>query len=197
MALQVRSLDFPEFCAQATIAGRDVRACVQLRSFTWSGIRFTLNVGASAPLPRYLKTIVVHVVDKAEQAPANALLEVDGWSNDVNGKFGGRYVYLVAEYTTSASEAATGFTVRLAGSALTGHGEDMAKGAGGKFRYLEKRHDVGDRLIEAGDIKLWRTKKKSSKPDKRGYDGWSQDLNVGRGKDYLYICWHKATATAL
>ncbi|CAF1623373.1 unnamed protein product, partial [Didymodactylos carnosus] len=57
-------------------------------------------------------------------------------SGDLNKGFGGKYTWLVPEYTTNVKDAATSFTIYVQSQAKQ-HWDDIAKGTGGDFRYVK------------------------------------------------------------
>ena len=101
-----------------------------------------------------------------------------------------RYVWLVPQYTTEPHRAATGFEIVIQGGqdpAL----DDLAKGAGGDFRYLLPMQDITQKrkvvqvVLRRQDQDLHRT------PD--GWDGRTIDINKNRGKTFLYLLWKTAS----
>lgn len=75
------------------------------------------------------------------------------------------------------------------GGSEDGH-KDLAKGAKGKFRYLNPRveNNVTQKIK---DIRLLRSSDEVSRDaaSKKGFEGISDDINGGRGGDYLYLVW--------
>ncbi len=66
--------------------------------------------------------------------------------------------------------------------------DDLAKGAGGDFRYIVARSDkkVGDKITQ---VMLFRSETSTSAPPV-GWNGiTTPDLNQGRQKGYLYLIW--------
>jgi hypothetical protein len=65
---------------------------------------------------------------------------------------------------------------------------DLAKGAGGDYRYLRLERDGGTKIRE---VRLLRRGDEADFAVVRalGFDGASDDINKGRGGDYLYIVW--------
>ena len=142
----------------------------------------------------FVKDIRVIVLD-SPNPPVDIIKEVDGWSCDINKGFGGKYVYLQAIRTSDRTDAIT--DIRLVKVNVPLHNSnyrgDLAIGAGGDYRYLEIVKNTTQPPIRS--IALWRTSKnpKNSHPVKNSH--WthaSTDLNVGRGGDYLYLCWDRS-----
>ncbi|KAI1183945.1 hypothetical protein F5B17DRAFT_414025 [Nemania serpens] len=107
-----------------------------------------------------------------------------------------RYVWLVPEWTEDRDKAVTYFDVLITGSSKAGM-SDLAKGAGGDYRYLVSQVDVhiekklkrlalyrksnGEGPVHESDIK------------DRGCTDFSTDINAGRGGDYLHLIWEAGT----
>ncbi|KAK6526200.1 hypothetical protein TWF281_011235 [Arthrobotrys megalospora] len=68
-----------------------------------------------------------------------------------------------------------------------GLNDDLAKGAGGKYRYLLPEENIENEYIT--EVALWRGKLDSAPYGwKWAYDpGVAADINSGRGGDYLYL----------
>lgn len=108
---------------------------------------------------------------------------------DINRGFGGKFIYLQPLWTKHSAAAVGDISVRTSGSfpqwakkrGLT----DLAKGAGGDFRFLDVKHGAG---FESGitEITLWE-KRLYAIP--HGWDGMTQDINKGRGGRFLYLVW--------
>ena len=103
-----------------------------------------------------------------------------------------RYVWLVPQYTTDPSAAVVGFEVVIQENEDKSL-SDLAKGAGGDYRYLLPIKDVTQqRKVTA--VALVRTGNAADMPPP-GWDGATIDINKGRGKTYLYLVW-KVSAEA-
>lgn len=103
-----------------------------------------------------------------------------------------RFIWLAPVYTTDVSKAATSFDV-LIQTYEDPKLDDLAKRAGGDFRYVIPRADrkLSEKIVEVG---LLRTDKPLSKPPS-GWQGYCiNDLNKGRRKGCLYVVW-KTTST--
>jgi ABC-type proline/glycine betaine transport system substrate-binding protein len=125
--------------------------------------------------------------EDADDEPEDAVQEIAGQNADINHQFGGKYVWLVPEYTTDPNAAATAFNVsvqRIADLAL----DDVAKGAhGGKFRYVEPVYDA-QKSVKIKEMALLRSEGVVSSPP-AGWAGMSKDINEGRGRTCLYLIW--------
>ena len=68
--------------------------------------------------------------------------------------------------------------------------QDMAKGAGGAYRYL-KQQDGRDAPVRITDVALFRSKKQQflSVDPSNGWHESTFDINEGRGGDFLYVVW--------
>jgi hypothetical protein len=95
----------------------------------------------------------------------------------------------VPEYTRDASQAATAFDLITQSNGNAKY-SDLAKGAGGDFRYLipvnnvrEKAKIVECALLRTGSV----TNVEQIK--QMGWAGMSADINRGRKGDFLYLIW--------
>jgi hypothetical protein len=113
--------------------------------------------------------------------------ERSGLSADLNKGFGGNFTYLRVVWTSDASEAAKGFIVTCtprASSEMLGGAVDFVDGRKGGFRYVvrfdppnEERRVVGVHLVRSTEARVSLSQNQVS----------SNDLNHGRGGDFLYI----------
>ncbi|KAK4653286.1 hypothetical protein QC762_0082020 [Podospora pseudocomata] len=81
------------------------------------------------------------------------------------------------------------FWTDIRGSADGNRNDDLAKGAGGDYRYFSWSNNM-DATHFVTDVALWRTGDAQHSPP----DGWNSmtgDINKGRGGDYLYLVWRK------
>mmetsp|Transcript_29672 Transcript_29672/g.36114 ORF Transcript_29672/g.36114 Transcript_29672/m.36114 type:complete len:292 (+) Transcript_29672:99-974(+) len=117
-----------------------------------------------------------------ENTPNNMVRVRHGKSADVNKGFKGKFTYIVAKKTTNRSDAASGFTFVRSSNALKGKGGDYAEGAGGDFRYIVRQ--TGGKPISWGALELFRSGKRYEGKTKH-----TEDLNKGRGKDFLHLLW--------
>lgn len=106
-----------------------------------------------------------------------------------------RFIWIVPVYTTDVSKAATSFDV-LIQSYEDPKLDDLAKRAGGDFRYIVPRADrkLPDKITE---VALLRSEKPVSKPP-AGWQGYSiNDLNKGRWKPgCLYVIWKSVSTSS-
>ena len=100
-----------------------------------------------------------------------------------------RFVWLVPHYTEDARGAATGFEVIIQGDSDPSL-QDLAKGAGGDYRYLKIETDVTQER-KVTQVTLLRQDSALTKVPE-GWDGTTIDINKGRGKTYLYLIWKTA-----
>ncbi|EKM50341.1 uncharacterized protein PHACADRAFT_105609 [Phanerochaete carnosa HHB-10118-sp] len=134
----------------------------------------------------FIRDIEVIYGDYAAQAPAVRVVEVSGGNDDINAGFGGKYVWLRPIYTYNPAEAASRFDL------IIQDGEhldwpDLAKWAGGKYRFLRAVNDHMSpvkitqlALLRGGYVE---------KVDGWGYSEKTGDINGGRWGDYLYLVW--------
>ena len=125
--------------------------------------------------------------EDADDEPEDAIHELNGQNPDVNHQFGGKYVWLVPEYTTDPNAAATSFNVsiqRIADLSM----DDVAKGAhGGKYRYIEAAHNSRT-SHKIKEVLLLRSEGTvASVP--AGWAGMSKDINEDRGRTCLHLVW--------
>mmetsp|Transcript_26962 Transcript_26962/g.29398 ORF Transcript_26962/g.29398 Transcript_26962/m.29398 type:complete len:302 (-) Transcript_26962:68-973(-) len=183
--------------ASWTIGARSKLAVYQLR-YTAPGIIedfFVFTTTPDTPVtipvtyylsPRYfVQRLDVVYGDSPSQMPPSSVQEVSGQSNDINKGFGGKYVWLQVVWTKELSDAATGFLF-IKQSGEDKRYQDLAKGAGGDYRYLIPlaQPNYNFRLRE---VKLFRGDKEITQFP--GYDGHTTDINAGRGGTYLYLAW--------
>ena len=102
-----------------------------------------------------------------------------------------RYVWIVPTYTYNASQAATRFDLFIQDKAHSGW-DDLAKGAGGDFRYLQAIPDDNN-YSKIIDLKLYRSGNGVS-AFPVPYTGHTTDINANRKKTFLYLIWSVATA---
>ena len=109
-------------------------------------------------------------------------------------RFPFRYVWLVPRYTRTAAHAATAFDFVGQGE-HNGRHSDLAKGAGGDFRYLIP---VPSARVRGKIVKCGLLRSESYVPleeaKRLGWTGMSIDLNQGKKGDYLYVVWKNALA---
>jgi len=98
-------------------------------------------------------------------------------AEDINKGFGGAYVWLEPIYTDNADEAASGFHFWHQSTKDEDY-DDLAKGAGGDWRYIKSLHD-GEGKVTGVHLTEDNTK----------YEHCTEDLNRKRGGRYLYLCW--------
>lgn len=97
-----------------------------------------------------------------------------------------RHVWLVPNYTTDRRSAANFVDVFIQSKADPAKC-DVAKGAGGKFRYVVPRIDTAPELLITKAALLRSASAVTTAPD--GYAGISADINRDRGGDCLYVVW--------
>ncbi|PHH64511.1 hypothetical protein CDD81_4290 [Ophiocordyceps australis] len=142
------------------------------------------------PVERYISGVKVIWSDKRSAFQSNVLKELNGGSFDINYYAGGKYVWLIPEYTTRREEACTLFEVVIRDNHDPGL-VDLAAGAGGQYRYLTCRRDENEEKIRR--LALYRGPQFIALKDaeKKEIDGWSTDINEGRNLDFLHLVWSK------
>ncbi|RAL10216.1 uncharacterized protein BO97DRAFT_144237 [Aspergillus homomorphus CBS 101889] len=127
--------------------------------------------------------------DHESEKPNEAIPVVDNKNGDINAGFGGKYVWLVANYFHDSEYGIAEIKVVISEDEKPGQ-LDLAKGAGGQYRYLETSTH-GEYGISS--LKLLRSGEEVTSENfkSQGFHGWSSDVNAGRGGDYLYLVWKK------
>ncbi|KAI9147015.1 hypothetical protein HJFPF1_13045 [Paramyrothecium foliicola] len=112
--------------------------------------------------------------------------EGDTSDADLNKGFKGKFVWIRAYRATKPSEMMNHIWRDVLDNPIEGR-DDIAKGAGGSYRYLQWSNDMrANHFISS--IWVWRTKEEKHSPPE-GWSGKTDDINAGRGGDYLYIIW--------
>ncbi|KAK0452878.1 uncharacterized protein EV420DRAFT_1749699 [Desarmillaria tabescens] len=144
----------------------------------------------------FIKDVKVVYSDQPSGKPEERVREYSGGNDDINAGFKGKYVSLVPVYTYDIREAATFFDVIIQSSAWAGH-DDLAKDAGGDYRYLVPVKDERNSK-KIYQLALFRSSKYSTREHIRslGYDDMTSDINENRGGDYLYLIWKSKIAYA-
>ncbi|XP_035701757.1 uncharacterized protein LOC118433684 [Folsomia candida] len=137
----------------------------------------------------YLSWIDIIYGNESSQIPPNNIAEVTGKTADINAGFGGDYVWLVPEWSSRLDEGVTSLRIDVQ-EKEDKVSKNLAKGAGGLFRYLRVIRDIShkEKIIE---VALLRTANEIV-----GDSYWeecTQDINKYRMKDYLYLCWRSTT----
>lgn len=136
----------------------------------------------------FLRGLTVHYEDK--HVNYNDFVQLHGHEfdrnnnfNDINKGFGGKFVYLKPEWTTNGQDAVDNVQIIIQGSSLPGF-DDLAKGAGGDFRYaLTQNRGATEKISE---IVLWEGELFSTPV---GWNARTIDINRGRGGRFLYLVW--------
>ncbi|KAF7173580.1 hypothetical protein CNMCM5623_005787 [Aspergillus felis] len=128
----------------------------------------------------YLENIVVSYGETPTSEPSDAIRTIDANNDDINAGFKGKY-------GSGSSNKVSGIDIIIQGDKDDRY-DDLAKGAGGDYRYLNLRKDGSKKIV---NIALLRRKESVSfeTVHQLGYDGYSTDINKGRGGDYLYLVW--------
>ncbi|KAI0686948.1 hypothetical protein BC835DRAFT_428986 [Cytidiella melzeri] len=126
--------------------------------------------------------------------PSDAIHEIHNLSPEIMYQEGGKRVWLVPIFTTEPAKAATSFDV-LIQPYQDSKFNDLAKGAGGEFRYVVPRADrkLPSKIVEVGLVR-------SDRPVKSapfGWDGYSV-INIlnGRPNGFLHLVWKTASTNS-
>ncbi|KAJ5639603.1 uncharacterized protein N7484_007465 [Penicillium longicatenatum] len=135
----------------------------------------------------YLGQIFAHIGDDESSKPSNIISVVDGNGADINGGFGGKFVWLIANFHNHEPSAISQIAVDIQDQQDNGR-RDLASGAGGQFRYLAWRTDGAKKIT---NVQVLRRKDQVSWDTLRGlgFEGMSNDINGGRGGDFLHLVW--------
>ncbi|KAM3426225.1 hypothetical protein NHJ13734_009585 [Beauveria thailandica] len=118
--------------------------------------------------------------------PGGSINEINGESADINKGFSGEYVWLTICRAPSSKQMVDNLWVEIRGNPDDKR-DDLAKGAGGDYRYLALSNDMNATHFVT-DVALWRTGEAHYNPP-NGWHHKSDDINKGRGGDYLYLVW--------
>ncbi|KAG6848067.1 hypothetical protein H0H93_003670 [Arthromyces matolae] len=191
--------------------GPNSRLCLYQRNFKGPGLGVAETTFRTTPLPltneeleeevpvdlvlapkSFIKGIKVVYTDRETQAPSTRIRDMNGGSDDINHGQAGKYVWLVAETTTIAADAVTHIDLVITGSEDKRY-DDLAKGAKGKYRYLIPTRQYGDSVFMTG-LRLYRSQSEIFHGGIDLYSRFTDDINAGRGGDYLYLIWKKERA---
>ncbi|KIP01434.1 hypothetical protein PHLGIDRAFT_80597, partial [Phlebiopsis gigantea 11061_1 CR5-6] len=139
----------------------------------------------------YVERLDVVFGNDENDMPTDCIHAISGQNSNIDFQAGGKFIWLVPIYTTDVARAATSFDV-LIQSYEDPKLNDLARRAGGDFRYVVPRADrkLSDKIVEVGILR-------SDKPLGRPPPGWHgycvNDLNKGRRKGCLYVVWKSAS----
>ncbi|KAH6870917.1 hypothetical protein B0T10DRAFT_611422 [Thelonectria olida] len=119
--------------------------------------------------------------------PQHTLTELDGADPDINKGFKGKYVWLRLRHATKPEEMVNHIWRDYLDNPLPDRGDDLSAGAGGLYRYLQWSHDMRAKYF-VSSVFVWRSSKEQNSPP-AGYAGKTDDINKGRGGDFLYLVW--------
>ncbi|KAG5643219.1 hypothetical protein DXG03_001340 [Asterophora parasitica] len=150
-----KALEWSNEESRTYTVGAHSRVCLYQRSFEADGIHLVESVFRTTPEP----------------LPKEELVEEDTIISQ-----------LVPRYTTNTKEALTRFDIVIQPDEDKRH-DDLAKGAGGKFRYLIHVNQQTNLLITKAALR--RSGSNGSAPD--DWDLQTTDINKGRNGDYLFV----------
>lgn len=106
------------------------------------------------------------------------------------------YVWLVPEYTTDTREAVNIIDFVIQGDSNP-HYSDLARGAGGSWRYLIPRRvgSLGTPNAFITHFALLRSGTWATLGPETGFVGTTRDINADRGGDFLFLVWKAQTAS--
>lgn len=94
------------------------------------------------------------------------------------------FVWLVPEFTSDPEKASTSFNIVIQPDANPDF-QDLAKGAGGNYRYLHPHRGASQKITQVNLLRL--DNPISDLP--AGYNGKTSDINKDREGTYLYLIW--------
>ncbi|KAI0454541.1 hypothetical protein F5B21DRAFT_475008 [Xylaria acuta] len=122
-----------------------------------------------------------------DDKPSGSIDEINGQSADINKGEGGSYVWLTVRRATKPTMMADKFWTDIRSSRDESRNDDLAKGAGGSYRYFSWSNDMNANHFVT-DVALWRSSDAQWNPPS-GWHHKSDDINKGRGGDFLYLVW--------
>ncbi|KAG2003628.1 hypothetical protein CC2G_004217 [Coprinopsis cinerea AmutBmut pab1-1] len=148
-----------------------------------------IDIDVEVEAIEFIKDIKVVYTDNATGAPNLHIREIENGNSDVNAGFGGKYVWLVEDYSMNTEEVMTSVDFVRQSSSDDKY-SDLAAGAGGDFRYLIPVYD-GKKDDKISELGLLRSKSKVSLEavKEKGWEGMTTDINADRDGDYLYLLW--------
>ncbi|RAK74436.1 uncharacterized protein BO72DRAFT_479482 [Aspergillus fijiensis CBS 313.89] len=140
-------------------------------------------------MSRFVNSLTVDDRDDRD-IPPTCIQIIDGNNPDINAGFGGKFVYIVVGHTSKPEFALTDIQILVQEDENKDY-HDLAKGAGGAYRYIHTLQGTGAPIV---DVKLLRRAEKVelSTVQALGYSHMTGDINAGRGGDYLHIIWKTA-----
>ncbi|OXA54418.1 Beta-D-xylosidase 3 [Folsomia candida] len=137
----------------------------------------------------FLSGIDIIYGNESSQIPPDNIAEVTGKTADINAGFGGDYVWLVPEWSSRLDEGVTSLRIDVQ-EKEDQVSKNLAKGAGGLFRYLRVIRDIShkEKIIEVALVR-----KDNEIVADSYWEECTQDINKYRMKDYLYLCWRSVT----
>ncbi|KAJ6078371.1 hypothetical protein N7467_008124 [Penicillium canescens] len=119
--------------------------------------------------------------------PGNHIATVDRNSADINKGFGGKFVWIIATFNSNQDRAISTVQIQIQDKQDENRW-DLSAGAGGNYRYL---HPLKEGTAKITEIKLLRRSEKVEWATVKdlGFQGWSGDINQGRGGDFLHLVW--------
>ncbi|KAL4724747.1 hypothetical protein ACLX1H_008192 [Fusarium chlamydosporum] len=130
----------------------------------------------------FISDIVVHYSD---HKPNGTIEEINGADANINSGHGGSNVWLEAYPATYRNEYISDLRIDIGG--LDSSRDDLAKGAGGDYRYIRLFREPNERGYIT-EVAIWRPAEHRYGPP-QGWDGMSNDINARRGGDYLHLVW--------
>jgi hypothetical protein len=98
-----------------------------------------------------------------------------------------RFVWIIATFNSNQDRAISTVQIQIQDKQDENRW-DLSAGTGGDYRYL---HPLKEGSAKITDIKLLRRSEKVEWATVRnlGFQGWSGDINQGRGGEFLHLVW--------
>ncbi|KAL8721626.1 MAG: hypothetical protein Q9225_001715, partial [Loekoesia sp. 1 TL-2023] len=132
----------------------------------------------------FISSLEAVYTDNGNDRPFDCLHEITRQNEDINSGFGGKYVYLKPVYTNQVSQALTDCRVRIESNPWSGGTDDLAKGAGGAYRYLQFNKDARNHQKFETSALLRRAGGPATIKDAPDFNVLTTDINKDRGGDY-------------
>ncbi|CAL8128940.1 unnamed protein product [Orchesella dallaii] len=149
-----------------------------------------VQIGLTLKQVYFLQDIDVVYTSDSVSRPSNIISELKGENPNINGGYGGSYVWLIPIWTTRLEDAASGIQIVIQDKENENY-KDLAQGAGGAYRYIKIQTNsyAIDLITEIG---MYRTSQEKDDPCNGGrWQFKTEDINSKRGKDNLYLVWNK------
>ncbi|RAH79623.1 hypothetical protein BO86DRAFT_381103 [Aspergillus japonicus CBS 114.51] len=141
-----------------------------------------------SPLTRFSLAKPVYG-DHASDKPDNTIPVLNNDNGDINAGYGGKFVWLVAQYHDERGTGISDIRVVFSDHAREG-ALDLAKGAGGLYRYLEFRYGgEGERHVKQVVLARRSEPMTAATAQRLGFQDFSDNIDHGR-RSFIYLLWN-------